>query len=187
MPFSLNSSQGRVFCILVPSSGHVSLIVDQFDWQRCRSPCGTVVEWSWDHGESLRNLKTVIDSYCHLIDSHRHRSIHTRVVHGSGAACRDSSIIGFNGVAVWPATYQWCASLEWRYLTLRDYETVAMWFRAGLKPGEQERAGARLWPIWKDLRKKCGESCNLKTLKTHEELSASFGFCEKALRIDACA
>ena len=30
-------------------------------------------------------------------------------------------------------------------LTLRDYETAALWFRAGLKPGEQERAVARLW------------------------------------------
>ena len=30
-------------------------------------------------------------------------------------------------------------------LTLRDYETAALWFRAGLKPGEQDRAVARLW------------------------------------------
>ena len=30
-------------------------------------------------------------------------------------------------------------------LTLRDYETAALCFRAGLKPGEQERAVARLW------------------------------------------
>ena len=30
-------------------------------------------------------------------------------------------------------------------LTLRDYETAALWFRAGLKPGEQELAVARLW------------------------------------------
>ena len=28
-------------------------------------------------------------------------------------------------------------------LTLRDYETAALWFRAGLKPGEQERAVAQ--------------------------------------------
>ena len=31
------------------------------------------------------------------------------------------------------------------FLTLRDYETSALWFRAGLKPGEQERAVARVW------------------------------------------
>ena len=31
------------------------------------------------------------------------------------------------------------------FLTLRDYETAALWFRAGLKPGDQERAVARLW------------------------------------------
>ena len=30
-------------------------------------------------------------------------------------------------------------------MTLRDYGTAALWFRAGLKPGEQERAVARLW------------------------------------------
>ena len=40
-----------------------------------------------------------------------------------------------NGVPVWNGDM----------LTLRDYETAALWFRAGLKPGEQERAGARLW------------------------------------------
>ena len=30
-------------------------------------------------------------------------------------------------------------------MTLRDYETAALWFRAGLTLGEQERAVARLW------------------------------------------
>ena len=40
-----------------------------------------------------------------------------------------------NGVPVWSGDF----------LTLRDYETAALWFRAGLKPGEQERAVARLW------------------------------------------
>ena len=34
-----------------------------------------------------------------------------------------------NGVPVW---------------NLRDYEMAALWFRAGLKPGEQERPVARL-------------------------------------------
>ena len=40
-----------------------------------------------------------------------------------------------NGVPVWNGDI----------LTLRDYETAALWFGAGLKPGEQERAVARLW------------------------------------------
>ena len=40
-----------------------------------------------------------------------------------------------NGVPVWNGDI----------LTLRDYETAALWFRAVLKPGEQERAVARLW------------------------------------------
>ena len=95
-------------------------------------------------GESLRDLKTDIEH--HLIVSHRHRSIHTRVVHGSGDRGRDSSMsLGStesqyglrhkNGVPVWNVDI----------LTLRDYETAALWFRAGLKPGEQERAVARLW------------------------------------------
>ena len=30
-------------------------------------------------------------------------------------------------------------------LTLRDFETATLWFKADLKPGEQERAVARLW------------------------------------------
>ena len=42
-------SKEGIFCILVASYGHVSLIVDQLDWQRGQPPCGTVVEWSWDH------------------------------------------------------------------------------------------------------------------------------------------
>ena len=42
-------SREGIFAILVASYGHVSLIIDQLDWQRCQSPCGTVVEWSWDH------------------------------------------------------------------------------------------------------------------------------------------
>ena len=40
-----------------------------------------------------------------------------------------------NGVPVWDGDI----------VTLRDYETTALWFRAGLKPGEQEGAVARLW------------------------------------------
>ena len=40
-----------------------------------------------------------------------------------------------NGVPVWNGDM----------LTLRDYETAALWFRAGLKLGEQERAVVRLW------------------------------------------
>ena len=46
--FPLFPLTGGYLYILVASYGHVSLIVDQLDWQRCRSPCGTVVEWSWD-------------------------------------------------------------------------------------------------------------------------------------------
>ena len=38
-----------------------------------------------------------------------------------------------------------CQSGYGDMLTLRDSETAALWFRAGLKPGEQERAVDRLW------------------------------------------
>ena len=45
--FSLFPLKGGCLCILVVSYGHVSLITDQLDWQRCRSPllhcCGVVV------------------------------------------------------------------------------------------------------------------------------------------------
>ena len=46
--FFLSIKGGISFCV-VAIYGHVSLIVDQLDWQSCRSPCCTVVEWSCDH------------------------------------------------------------------------------------------------------------------------------------------
>ena len=105
-------------CILVDSYGHVSLIIDQLDWQRCAISFVALL-WSGRGitGE-LASPENRHRAYCHLIDSHRHRSIH-----GSGAAKqRLIDVIGFNGVAVWPATYQWCASLEWRNFKL--FETM---------------------------------------------------------------
>ena len=36
--FSMFPLKGGYLCILVASYGHVSLIIDQLDWQRCRSP-----------------------------------------------------------------------------------------------------------------------------------------------------
>ena len=44
-----------------------------------------------------------------------------------------------NGVPVWNGDI----------LTLRNSETAALWFRAGLKPSEQEQAVA---PLWADLQ-----------------------------------
>ena len=52
-----------------------------------------------------------------------------------------------NGVPIWNGDI----------LTLRDYETAALWFSAGLKPGEQERAVARLWA---NLQGPAKEVCN---------------------------
>ena len=156
------------------------LIIDRLD---C-SVVNLLVALLWSGrgitGESLRNLNSH-RTYCHLIDSHRHRSVHTRVVHGSGAAWqRLIDVIGFNGVAVWPATYGvpvWNGDI----MTLRDYETAALWFRGGLNLANRNGQWLVCGLICKDLRKKWFECANLKTLKMHEELSASFVSCEKAL------
>ena len=53
----------------------------------------------------------------------------------SGSTESQYGLLHINGVPVWSGDI----------LTLRNYETAALWFRAGLKPGEQERAVARLW------------------------------------------
>ena len=53
----------------------------------------------------------------------------------SGSTESQYGLRHINGVPVWNGDI----------LTLRDYETAALWFRAGLKPGEQERRVARLW------------------------------------------
>ena len=53
----------------------------------------------------------------------------------SGSTESQYALRHINGVPVWNGDM----------LTLRDCETAALWFRAGLKPGEQERAVARLW------------------------------------------
>ena len=53
----------------------------------------------------------------------------------SGSTESQYGLLHINGVPVWSGDI----------LTLRDYETAALWFRAGLKPGEQERSVPRLW------------------------------------------
>ena len=99
-------------------------------------------------------------AYCHLIASHRHRSFRTRVVHGSGTRGRDLSMSSgstesqyglrhINGVAVWNGDI----------LTLRDYETAALWFRAGLKPGKQKRTLTRLWANLQGPAKEVDRMC----------------------------
>ena len=44
-------------------------------------------------------------------------------------------------------------------LTCRDYDTAALWFRAGLKPGEPDRAVARLWTNLQGLAKEVVRTC----------------------------
>ena len=55
-----------------------------------------------------------------------------------------------NGVPVWNGG---------DILTLRDYETAALWFIADLKPGEQERAVARLWVNLQEPAKEVVRMC----------------------------
>ena len=55
-----------------------------------------------------------------------------------------------NGVPVWNGDI----------LTLREYETAGLWFRAGLKPGEQERAVARLWANLQGPAQEVVRMCN---------------------------
>ena len=54
--------------------------------------CGTVVECSWVHWGVVAKPEKSHRAYCHLIDFHRHRSIHALVVHGGGARGRDFSM-----------------------------------------------------------------------------------------------
>ena len=59
-----------------------------------------------------------------------------------------------NGVPVWNGDI----------LTLRGYGTAALWFRAGLKPGEQERAVARLWANLQGPAKESGSNVQTSRL-----------------------
>ena len=104
------------------------------------------MEWSWDHWRAVAKPENCHRACCHLIDSHRHRSIHTRVVHGRGARGRDFSMSPGSTESQYGLRQVNCVPVwNGEILTLRDYETAALGFRAGLKPGEQERAVARLW------------------------------------------
>ena len=68
-----------------------------------------------------------------------------------------------NGVPVWKGDI----------LTLRDYETAALWFRAGLKPGEQERAVARLWANLQGLAKEVVRMCKPQDFEDARGVAAS--------------
>ena len=81
-------------------------------------------------------------------------------MHGSGASGRDftmstgsqESQYGLrhvNGEPVWNGDM----------LTARDYETAALWYRAGLKPGKQDRAVARLWAALQRPAKEVVRAC----------------------------
>ena len=67
-------------------------------------------------------------------------------------------------------------------LTPRDNETAALWFRAGLKPGEQERAVARLWANLQGPAKEVVRMCKPQDFEDARGVEVS---CEN--RIDACA
>ena len=96
-------------------------------------------------GESLRNLKIVIeriaiwsihtDIAVFILVSYMDAEFVAETSMSSGSAESQYGLRHVNGVPVWNGDI----------LTHRDYETAALWFSAGLKPGEQERAAARLW------------------------------------------
>ena len=72
-------------------------------------------------------------------------------------------------------------------LTLRDYETEALWFRAGLKPGEQERAVARLWANLQRLAKEVVRMCTPQDFEDARGVERLLSyFARKSSRIDAC-
>ena len=68
-----------------------------------------------------------------------------------------------NGVSVW----------EGDILTLRDYETAALCFRAHLKPGEQERAVARLWANLQEPAKEVVRTCKPQDFEDYKRMIKS--------------
>ena len=67
----------------------------------------------------------------------------------SGSTESEYGLRQINGVPLWNGDI----------LTLRDFETAALWFRAALKPREQERAVARLWANLQGLAKEVVRMC----------------------------
>ena len=73
-------------------------------------------------------------------------------------------------------------------LTLRDYETAALWFRAGLKLGEQERAVARLWANLQGPAKEVVRMCKPQDFEDARRVERPLRYlARKPSRIDACA
>ena len=70
----------------------------------------------------------------------------------SGSTESQYGLRHINGVPVWNGDM----------LTLRDYETATLCFRAGLKLGEQERAVARLWANLQGLAKEVVRMCKTR-------------------------
>ena len=71
----------------------------------------------------------------------------------SGSTESQCGLRNVNGVPVWDGG-----------ILTRDYETAALWFRAGLKPGEQERAVARLWANLQGPAKAVVRTCKTSRL-----------------------
>ena len=66
----LLSREGVFACAVVASYGHVLLIFDHRDWQRCRSILWSDLGITGEQPRTLDNCHLV----CLLVDSHRHRS-----------------------------------------------------------------------------------------------------------------
>ena len=118
--FPLLSREGILH--FVPSYGHVSLIVDQLDCQCCRSPlfhcCGVVL------GSLVSPCETWKLSSDRFTQTSQYWNLRRTWLRISWQRLLD--VIGFNGFAVWSATCQWCANLEWRYFDSKH--TAALWY-----------------------------------------------------------
>ena len=168
----LLSWEGVFACAFVGSRREVLLIFDQRDWQSCRSQARSGFGVAGAHPRTLEHCHRV----CLLIDSHRHRSFtlvsHLVAEHGAETSrCQTGStesqygLRHVNGVPVWNGDM----------LTL--YATAALWFRAGSKPGEQDRYGSSVGK----LAGTCVGSADFGTLRMAEGSNASFVSCETAL------
>ena len=106
-----------------------------------------------------------------MVAEHRGRDLSM----SSGSTESQYGLRHINGVPVWNGDI----------LTLRDYETAALWFRASLKPGEQERAVARLWA---NLQGPAKEVVRMSKPQDFEDARGPPSYlARQPSRIDACA
>ena len=96
----------------------------------------------------------------------------------SGSTKSQHGLRRVNGVQLWNGDI----------LTLRNNETASLRFRAGLKPGEQERAVARLWANLQGPAKEVVRVCKPQDFEDARGVERLLRILrERPSRIDACA